>query len=270
MSERDYYEILGLTDDADGTTVNKTYWNLARKYQALATSDPRAHSMLDELNEAYNVLGTPALRDEYDTSRPTPTPEDASTDHYAGSGRKAFVAPKSRGGAAARSDFDVISHWAPYAAGAALAVGTAGFGLWAGNLLLAVLAGGAGGVVVFAPIRHKLTAWQNHATSADAKDVSAPNIERSHAANVAPRVQQPLTASIVRRGGVPADELRTSTASMVGRWRASAATASESERAPDSTLVDIFRSEQEIEAQSEPLSAVLDVLRGSRSAVESR
>ena len=65
MSERDYYEILGLNADADGTTVNKTYWNLARKYQALATSDPRAHTMLDELNEAYNVLGTPALRDEY-------------------------------------------------------------------------------------------------------------------------------------------------------------------------------------------------------------
>ena len=271
MSERDYYEILGLTIDADGTTVNKTYWNLARKYQALATSDPRAHGMLDELNEAYNVLGTPALRDEYDTNRPEPTSEDTSAENYSGSGREAFVAPKSREGGSARGDFAGLSRWATYAAGAALAVGGASIGVWAGNLLLAVLAGGAGAVVALAPVRHKLFgAWQKHARQAEVEESSTLSIERTHAADVAPRSPQPLSASIVRRGGVRADELRTSTASMVGRWRANAATGSESERAPDSTLVDIFRSEQEIEAQSEPLSAVLDVLRGSRSAVESR
>lgn len=255
MSERDYYEILGLTNGADGTTVNKTYWNLARKYQALATSDPRAHSMLDELNEAYNVLGTPALRDDYDTNRPEPRSEEASVEHYSGSGRKAFV----------------ISHFARYAAGVALAVAGAGIGIWAGNLLLAVLGGGAGALVAFAPVRHTLTAaWQKHAGQPETEESPAFSTERTHAADITPRFQQPLSASIVRRGGVPADELRTSTASMVGRWRANAATGSESQRAPDSTLVDIFRSEQEIDAQSEPLSAVLDVLRGSRSAVESR
>jgi hypothetical protein len=36
---------------------------------------------------------------------------------------------------------------------------------------------------------------------------------------------------------------------------------------PDGTLVDIFRSEDELERSSEPLSAVLDVLRGSRHPV---
>jgi len=70
-----------------------------------------------------------------------------------------------------------------------------------------------------------------------------------------------------------AEDLRTSTASMVSRWRTSVAGVGESDearKAPDSTLVDIFRSEHDLETQSEPLSAVLDVLRGARNTVETR
>jgi hypothetical protein len=136
---------------------------------------------------------------------------------------------------------------------------------------LAALAGVAGALFAVAPIRHKLAAaWRKHPGHAEDEGASASGPEQLNAVESAPRKQQPLSASIVRRGGVPADELRTSTASMVGRWRANAAIGGETDRTPDSTLVDIFRSEHEIESLSEPLSAVLDVLRGSRSAVESR
>ncbi len=269
MSERDYYEILGLAADADGTTVNKTYWNLARKYQALATSDPRAHSMLDELNEAYVVLGTPALRDQYDADRPEPASNEVVAEDYPG--WKAFVAPTAREGDAARRSPLALLRGTPYVAGAVLAIVGAGIGLWAGNVLLAVLGGTTGAAVVIALARHKLlAARQSHAHETEPEAVS-PKGRPATATQTLPRADQPLSASIVRHRGGSVDELRTSTASMVGRWRASVAgNAGETEHAPDSTLVDIFRSEQEIEAQSEPLSAVLDVLRGSRSAVESR
>lgn len=273
MSERDYYGILGLTADADGTTVNKAYWNLARKYQALATSDPRAHSMLDELNEAYGVLGTPALRDQYDADRPEPASGASPVESYGSGGRKAFVAPSARDDEPARRDRDFrgAGSLASYAAGVALAAIGAGLGLWTGNVLLALLAVMAGAAVVVAPARHKfLTAWR---TLADEPmvDATSPTARSAKAANLFPHAEHPLSASIVRRRGLPADELRTSTASMVGRWRASAVSGGrEAERGPDSTLVDIFRSEKEVEALAEPLSAVLDVLRGSRNAVESR
>src|SRR5512141_3039547 len=69
MSDRDYYELLGLTPRADGAMVDQAYWHLARKYQMLAVTNPRARSMLDELNEAYGVLGNPRLREQYDAFR---------------------------------------------------------------------------------------------------------------------------------------------------------------------------------------------------------
>ena len=66
MSERNYYDVLGISPGADGTTVNRAYWQLARQYQGLEASDPRSHTLLDELNEAYTTLGTPLLRETYD------------------------------------------------------------------------------------------------------------------------------------------------------------------------------------------------------------
>jgi hypothetical protein len=59
---------------------------------------------------------------------------------------------------------------------------------------------------------------------------------------------------------------------MVGRWRTSvnAKDARAGGRKPDTTLVDIFQSERDVETPSEPLSAVLDILRGSRDPVELR
>src|SRR5574341_1125171 len=69
MSDRDYYEILGLTPRADGQMVDQAYWHLVRKYQTLASTNIRAQHMIDELNEAYGVLGNPRLREQYDAFR---------------------------------------------------------------------------------------------------------------------------------------------------------------------------------------------------------
>jgi hypothetical protein len=66
------------------------------------------------------------------------------------------------------------------------------------------------------------------------------------------------------------DDLRLSTASIVGRMRQTAAPDVLKESSPDTTLVDIFQSEKDVEESGEPLAAVLDVLRGSREPASSR
>ncbi len=271
MSERDYYDILGLKADADGITVNRTYWQLARKYQALAPSDPRAHGMLDELNEAYGVLGTPALRDQYDATlkRAPDSAIDARAGAQGAKASRSWRAPEP-----IRDDSsDITEHRAAvplmaYAAGAMLTAAGVGAGLWSGNLLIEGLAGSGAIVLGVVAARHAVAGMFRARRSSRARlegagerKASVPERRRSSA--------EPLSASIVRRRGGNADDLRTSTASMVGRWRAKTPVAPTSTEL-DLTLVDIFRSEQEIESQSEPLSAVLDVLRGSRNPVESR
>jgi DnaJ domain len=65
----DYYEVLHLHPEADAAMVDQAYWHLARLYNAAIPSDGTAREMLEELNEAYSVLRTPQLRDEYDALR---------------------------------------------------------------------------------------------------------------------------------------------------------------------------------------------------------
>jgi DnaJ domain len=66
---KDYYEVLHLHPEADAAMVDQAYWHLARLYNAAIPTDSGARPMLEELNEAYSVLRTPELRDEYDNLR---------------------------------------------------------------------------------------------------------------------------------------------------------------------------------------------------------
>jgi hypothetical protein len=65
----DYYEVLHLHPDADAAMVDQSYWHLARLYNAAIPTDPEAQGKLAQLNEAYSVLRSPALRQEYDFAR---------------------------------------------------------------------------------------------------------------------------------------------------------------------------------------------------------
>ncbi len=69
MSTADYYQILGLQPEATGAMVDEAYWHAARRLNTAAASDPSAAAHLDALNEAYRVLGSPELRQEYDQAR---------------------------------------------------------------------------------------------------------------------------------------------------------------------------------------------------------
>ncbi len=68
MAKKDYYEILGVSRDADDKQLKKAFRKLARKYHPdLNPNNKAAEQRFKELNEAYEVLGDPAKRKQYDS-----------------------------------------------------------------------------------------------------------------------------------------------------------------------------------------------------------
>jgi hypothetical protein len=217
MTTNNYYEVLGLAPFAEGAIVDQAYWHLAKTYQALAEADPRARQALDDLNEAYAVLGTPRLREEY----------DASMSGVAKWRQAAPREPRSNG-----FRFRLPS-W-PFSKPAAEPV--------AEERLLAL-----------------------NPSAPAPQIVAAPPPARVEPAPAAPTPR-------ARKGDVL--DLHASTARMLERWRASAdasakASVQPAEDAPDMTLVDIFKSEQEIESKDDPLAAVMEILKAPPDRVPS-
>jgi len=70
MSQRDYYQILGVKQVADSKQIKEAYRNLAFKYHPDRNKgNPEASEEMKSINEAYAVLSDPAKRREYDTLR---------------------------------------------------------------------------------------------------------------------------------------------------------------------------------------------------------
>jgi hypothetical protein len=273
MSDRDYYEILGLTPTADGTMVDQAYWHLARKYQGLAATNPRAQYLLDELNEAYGVLGTPRLREQYDAFR-----DDVLI-------RKGMVKPvkakphaaarKAAEQSAARSASRLRLPRIPNARTHTLSgiiVALALAGAWQGvNILFVLAALGIGLALSLTPaLTNRLSGMQ--ISMPTMPQVSMPQMPQIQAPKLSmpslPEVQVPqlATATPLRDEGIDADELRASTAATIARWRASIglkASVATDGTAPSSELVDIVESERELDTEGEPLNAVMEILRGS-------
>ncbi len=67
MSQRDYYEVLGVPRDADGDAVKKAYRKLAMKFHPDRNKDdPEAAESFKEASEAYAVLSDADKRARYD------------------------------------------------------------------------------------------------------------------------------------------------------------------------------------------------------------
>ena len=65
--KRDYYEVLGVSKDADDAALKKAYRMLAKKYHPDANpGDKQAEAAFKEINEAYSVLSDPKKRAQYD------------------------------------------------------------------------------------------------------------------------------------------------------------------------------------------------------------
>ncbi|MGE5604024.1 MAG: molecular chaperone DnaJ [Nitrososphaerales archaeon] len=66
MSKRDYYEVLGLSRDADENAIKGAYRRLARQYHPDVNKAPDAEERFKEINEAYEVLSDADRRAAYD------------------------------------------------------------------------------------------------------------------------------------------------------------------------------------------------------------
>ena len=66
-AKREYYEVLGVSRDADDATLKKAYRQLAKKYHPdMNPGDAEAERKFKEASEAYAVLSDPDKRRQYD------------------------------------------------------------------------------------------------------------------------------------------------------------------------------------------------------------
>ena len=66
-AKRDYYEVLGVSRDADEATLKKAYRQVAKKYHPdMNPGDAEAEKKFKEASEAYAILSDPDKRRQYD------------------------------------------------------------------------------------------------------------------------------------------------------------------------------------------------------------
>jgi molecular chaperone DnaJ len=65
-TDRDYYEVLGVTRDADETTIKKSFRRMARELHPDVSDHPEAAMRFREITEAYEVLSSTERRALYD------------------------------------------------------------------------------------------------------------------------------------------------------------------------------------------------------------
>lgn len=66
MKYQDYYQILGVSRDADTSDIKKAYRKLARQYHPDVNSEASAEEKFKQVNEAYEVLKDSDKRQAYD------------------------------------------------------------------------------------------------------------------------------------------------------------------------------------------------------------
>ncbi|MFM2481694.1 DnaJ C-terminal domain-containing protein [Celerinatantimonas sp. YJH-8] len=66
MSNKDYYQILGVSKDADEQAIKRAYRKLARKYHPDVSKEANAEQRFKEVGEAYEVLSNSQKRAAYD------------------------------------------------------------------------------------------------------------------------------------------------------------------------------------------------------------
>jgi curved DNA-binding protein len=67
--DKDYYKIMGVSEDASEKDIKMAYRKLARKYHPDISKEPDAEEHFKEMGEAYEVLRDPVKKAEYDRYR---------------------------------------------------------------------------------------------------------------------------------------------------------------------------------------------------------
>ena len=66
MNKKDYYEVLGVSKDADEKEIKSAFRKLAKQYHPDVSKEPNAAEKFKEAQEAYAVLSDPDKRAQYD------------------------------------------------------------------------------------------------------------------------------------------------------------------------------------------------------------
>ena len=68
----DYYNVLGVSENADIKDIKKSYRELSLKWHPDKNKDPEAITKIQSINEAYSTLGDEEKRKKYDEERRNP------------------------------------------------------------------------------------------------------------------------------------------------------------------------------------------------------
>jgi DnaJ-class molecular chaperone len=80
---KDLYKTLGVAEDADDTTIKKSYRKLAKEFHPDATGgDKKKTERFKEVSEAYGVLGDKQKRAEYDRLKHAPVRPDGMPEGF--------------------------------------------------------------------------------------------------------------------------------------------------------------------------------------------
>ena len=90
-TKRDYYEVLGISRDADAAAIKRAYRKLAKKYHPDSNpGDKTAEQMFKDVYEAYDVLSDPKKKKLYDQFGHAAFDETAGYGQGAGAGAGGF------------------------------------------------------------------------------------------------------------------------------------------------------------------------------------
>jgi curved DNA-binding protein len=106
---RDFYEVLGVSRDANADEIQRAYRRLARQYHPDVNKDPAAEDRFKEISEAYDVLSDPDTRRRYDAFGPEfrSVPEDVDPATWA----RARAAAGARAGGRSRAAGGADDEW---------------------------------------------------------------------------------------------------------------------------------------------------------------